>query len=114
MASIEKVSRKSKLCVTCDLWKGDIRNPSRDRTDVVFQTYQRGVCMGPLHTGEPMTPLNKCRAWRLWKKMNTPRTDEQKRGFFTELEELDKNTVFKGKYEDKTEEELLLEDKDEK
>ena len=111
MASIERISRKTKLCASCDLWKGEVRNPSQNRTEVIFQSFQRGVCMGPLHTGEPMTPFNKCRAWRMWKKMNTPRVDQQRAGYFTELEVLDKNTVFKGAYEHKTEEELLTEKK---
>ena len=77
MPGVEKIRKKVMVCATCDLWKGEIRNPSNDRLYVLYESFQRGLCTGPIKTGKSMTPMNKCRAWRLWKKMNKPRVDNE-------------------------------------
>ncbi len=76
MAGLAKIKKKVSVCATCDMWKGEVRHPSEDRLYVVYESFQRGLCSGPIKRGLSMTPLNKCRAWRVWKKLNKPRTDD--------------------------------------
>lgn len=77
MSGLEKLSKKVNACVTCDSWKAELRHPSPDRFFVIYESYQRGVCTGPIKTGVSMTPLNKCKAWRMWAALRKPKdTDE--------------------------------------
>ena len=77
MSGLDKVSKKVNACVTCEYWKGEVRQTTPDRLFVVYESYQRGACMGPLKTGQSMTPLNKCKAWRIWAHLKKPKdTDE--------------------------------------
>lgn len=95
MLGKEFLGKKVCVCVTCDWWAGELREPTDDRKGVEYESFQRGVCLAPKKTGpttlagevnvrwvhsgtmksgQSTTPLNKCRAWRLWKVMNRPRT----------------------------------------
>ena len=77
MPGLEKISKRVNACVTCDYWKGELRNPTPERLYVVYESFQRGICTGPVKRGRSMTPLNKCKAWRMWAQLNKPTdTDE--------------------------------------
>lgn len=94
MPGLEKLAKKVNACVTCDYWKGELRNPTPDRFFVVYESFQRGVCTGPLKTGKSMTPLNKCKAWRIWAQLKKPKdTDDsifgEQSNTWWDLEEFD-------------------------
>ena len=85
MPGLEKLQKKVVACVTCDYWKGEIRRPSENRQYVLFESFQRGICSGRINTGQSMTPLNKCKAWRMWAKMH--KAAEGDSGLFVEYDE---------------------------
>ncbi len=70
MAGYEAIGKKTIACATCDNWEADKRFPSRDRKDVLYETYQKGKCFGVEYRGEWTTPRFRCRDWKIWRKMN--------------------------------------------
>lgn len=83
MKNKDMISKRVVACVNCDMWRSDARWPSADRSEVLFESFQRGLCTGPLETGKFMTPRNRCRAWRIWAKLNKQRSHTEKEDIVT-------------------------------
>ena len=86
MPGYEKISKKVMVCATCDKWKSDDRRPILDSIEIEYEVYQKGECMGKINNQQMMSPLSKCKEWRVWKKMNAPR-----------LKPMDKKSVLEAK-----------------
>lgn len=69
MPGYEKVSKKSRICATCDHWRSYDRRPINDNIDVEYEVYQRAECGGTINREQAMAPLSKCKEWRIWSKM---------------------------------------------
>ena len=71
MAGYEGLPKRTIACATCDNWDADKRFPSRNRQEVLYETYQKGKCFGMQFMGEWTTPRFRCKNWKVWRKMQT-------------------------------------------
>ncbi|MBF2735404.1 MAG: hypothetical protein ISN26_04920 [Betaproteobacteria bacterium AqS2] len=69
MPGYEKVSKKSRVCATCDHWRSYDRRPINENLEIEYEVYQKAECGGTINREQMMTPLSKCKDWRMWTKL---------------------------------------------
>lgn len=92
MPGYDKVGKKTRICATCDNWRSYDRRPVNDNIDIEYEVYQRAECAGSINRQQMMTPLSKCKEWRMWKKMEVKPMSTRKKD-----EELNLNRIRKAK-----------------